>query len=91
MNELERYREEIDAIDAQIIELLARRRDCVDGITGVKLATDLKAHQPERMNQVISSRRQLATQNNLDPGVIEAIWRLLIAYFTQLEEEALNS
>lgn len=90
MNELEDYRREIDAIDTQIIKLLAKRRDCVQGIIDVKMAAEMKAHQPERMNEVLASRRQQASDNNLDPELIEAVWRLLIAYFTQLEEAALK-
>ncbi len=91
MSDLDKYRQEIDAIDEQIIKLLAQRRECVQGIINVKSAANLSAHQPERMGEVLSSRRRLATDNNLDPEIIEAIWRLLIAYFTRLEEEALQS
>lgn len=91
MSELEDYRKEIDAIDEQIIKLLAKRRQCVEGIIDVKSATAMAAHQPQRMDKVLSSRRQQAQDNHLDPDVIEAVWRLLIAYFTQLEEEALKT
>lgn len=91
MSDLEKYRQEIDAIDEQIIRLLAKRRQAVQGIIDVKSTAKLAAHQPERMDEVLASRRQLASDNNLDPELIEAVWRLLIAYFTKLEEEALQS
>ncbi len=91
MSKLDEYRREIDKIDEQIIKLLGQRLEAVHGITGVKLASGEDAHQPERASEVLHSRRHLATQNNLDPEVIEAIWRLLIKYFTQLEEEALKN
>ncbi len=90
MSDLDSYRQEINKIDEQIIQLLGQRQQQVEGIIQIKTALNLPAHQPARFNEVVERCRQLAVENKLDPDVVEAIWNLLHEYFLKLEEAALK-
>jgi isochorismate pyruvate lyase len=91
MKDLSAYRDEIDDIDRQIIELLSLRKQCVEMIATLKKEQGMGARQPTRFSEVVKRCRELAVQNNLDPNVIESIWNELHEYFVSLEETELKS
>lgn len=91
MSNLEEYRNAIDEIDEQIITLIGRRKQAVEGVMRCKAASNLSAYQPSRFEEVLALCRQHAIDNQLDPAVIETIWRELHRYFLRLEENALNN
>jgi isochorismate pyruvate lyase len=81
---LEEVRREIDRIDRQLVELVARRGTCVPEAARFKSnAEDIPA--PERVQQILSQVTALAAEIGADPGVVEATWRAMIAAFIQAE------
>ena len=77
-------REHIDELDRQIITLIGTRFKYVREVMKFK-SSKVEVVAQERFNEVISSRRQLAVEQNLSPDVIESVYRTLLSYF--IEEE----
>ncbi|MDE6098767.1 MAG: bifunctional 3-deoxy-7-phosphoheptulonate synthase/chorismate mutase type II [Muribaculaceae bacterium] len=77
LESLSQMRGEIDAIDSEIINLLARRMDVARRIGDYKRAQGLPVIQSERYSQLIDQRTAQACALNLDDafirGILEAI------------------
>ena len=86
---LEEVREAIDGLDKELlIELLARRQKLVRQAGRLKPKNDVQAvSAPERVAQVIASRRAYAEKAGLSPEVAEAVWHSMIDAFIKLEME----
>jgi len=77
---LEGLRRQIDAIDQQLVELLARRRQVVQQVAEVKQRHDLPTHHPAREENLISARRTQAAQAGLDPDYVEDLFRTVLRH-----------
>ncbi len=86
-------RQDIDAIDAQIVSLLADRQQVVRHVAVLKKAHNLPVYHPAREEDLISRRRQQAKDTGLDPDFIEEIYRTIIrrSRVTQTHSMALKS
>jgi isochorismate pyruvate lyase len=81
---IEEIRECLDELDLQIIELLGRRLNYVKEIVKYKIdEEDIIANA--RQEEVIRLRREWAKINNLDPDLIESIYKTLIRFNIQKE------
>lgn len=65
MTELEKYRENIDRIDKQLINLMAERFRYSAQIGAIKKSEGLSVLQSERWDEIISSRREYAAKAGL--------------------------
>ncbi len=83
-------RREIDRIDEQMVELLARRFAYVDRAWQIKQGTREHANVPWRVQQVIDKVRAHARNKGLPPALAEALWRQMIGWFIQYEAERLH-
>ncbi len=85
---LTEVRQAIDGLDAELIELLARRQALVKQAGRLKPRGDVQAvAAPDRVAQVIAARREQAAAAGLSPDVAEAVWQAMIAAFIRLETE----
>ncbi len=87
---MDEVRREIDRIDAQLVELLAERFTYVDRAWQLKQGTSEGATVPWRIQQVIDKVRARAEEKGLPPALAEALWRQMIGWFIQYEEERLQ-
>ncbi|WP_182912905.1 chorismate mutase [Paracoccus onubensis] len=71
-------RAEIDALDAELIRLLARRRAMIDRAAQIKAAQNLPARIDWRVEEVVANASRHAAENGLDPDLIGSIWRQLV-------------
>lgn len=82
-------RTKIDALDAQIVALLAQRALCVRDATRFK-RNSFEVMAPERQAEVFARVRALAAEKESEfpslPDVVEAAYRVLIAGFIAAEE-----
>ncbi len=82
-------RDQIDALDAQIVERLAARALCVKDATRFK-RTSFEVISPERQARVFARVRELATAHAAEspalPDIVEAAYRVLVAGFIAGEE-----
>lgn len=83
-------RTEIDRLDAELVELLAQRFGYVERAWQIKLAQKAEANVPWRNQQVIDKVRARAETHGLPPDLVEALWRQMIGWFIQYEEEKLR-
>lgn len=86
MPQLKKYRDIIDEIDSQIINLLAQRFEIVKKVWEYKKQNDLPPLQPERWQQVLSSKKQLAKQYWINPDFVEKIWNEIHDYALDIEK-----
>ena len=88
-NSMEEVRAEIDRLDTALVDCIGER------FTYVERAWQLKnspadARVPWRIQQVIDRVRARAAEKDLPPELIEALWRQMIGWFIQYEEEKLR-
>jgi len=84
---IEEVRMEIDAIDADLINLIGKRAGYVQAAASFKKdKSAVKA--PDRIASMLSQRRQWALQHQIDPDVIEALFNTLLDYFLNKEIKA---
>ena len=86
---IDEVRANIDAIDKEIVGLLAERGGFVKQAARFKKTTDdVKA--PQRVEQVITKVRELAAEVGGNPDVTEAVYRAMISAFisAELQEHA---
>jgi isochorismate pyruvate lyase len=86
---MEEVRAEIDRIDAALVDLIGERFDFVDRAWQLK-QSPAEARVPWRIQQVIDRVRARAAEKGLPPELAEALWRQMIGWFIQYEEEKLQ-
>jgi isochorismate pyruvate lyase len=86
---MEEVRIEIDRIDQAMVDLICERFAYVDRAWQLK-NSPADARVPWRIQQVIDKVRERASENGLPPELVEALWRQMIGWFIQYEEEKLQ-
>ncbi|MEO1043248.1 MAG: chorismate mutase [Pseudomonadota bacterium] len=82
-------RTEIDRLDAALVDLLAERWTYVDRAWQLKRSPE-EATVPWRIQAVIDQVRARADEKGLPPSLAEALWRQIIGWGIQYEEEKLK-
>jgi len=80
----------IDALDADLVALLARRRDCIDQAIRLKPAEGLPARIGSRVDEVLARVATQAAAHDLDPELVGALWTRLIEWSIAREERVLG-
>ena len=75
---LERLRNQLDAVDQLIVELIAKRTRIVEEVAAFKVAAGLDAYQPARHKDVQNTRRQWAKDVGADPLLVGGVFNLLL-------------
>jgi isochorismate pyruvate lyase len=88
--DLSQVRVEIDRCDKALVAMIAERFGYVERAWQIKLGLKQEANVPWRNQQVIDKVRALATEKGLPPDLCEALWRQMIGWFIQYEEEKLR-
>lgn len=82
-------RQKIDAIDKQMIGLMARRGEYVKLEAKFK-TTEAEVAAPDRVAIVIEKVKKIATESGADVVVVEQVYRKMIAEFIELERRELK-
>ncbi len=82
-------RAEIDRIDESLVDLISERLGYVDRAWQLKTNPG-DAYVPWRVQQVIDKVKARAAGKGLPPELTEALWRQMIGWFVQYEEEKLR-
>ena len=88
--DLSQVRVEIDRIDNDLVDLIAERFGYVERAWQIKLGLKQEASVPWRNQQVIDKVRARAVEKGVPPDLCEALWRQMIGWFIQYEEEKLR-
>ncbi|WP_265502800.1 chorismate mutase [Paracoccus beibuensis] len=83
-------REQIDALDARLMALMADRHALIDRAAQIKSGNGMPARIDERVEEVVANVRRHATQLGLDPDLYDHIWRRLIDAAIDQEERQLK-
>ena len=86
---LTNLRQEIDAVDAALVALLAKRFGLVKQVAIYKKRHALPAAIPERIEEVVERVCRAAAAQGFPPETADKLWRLLIADMIVFEEKQL--
>ena len=89
MKDLISIRNELDRIDAEIIDLLIKRNELIDDVTGYKLANNLPIRDPQREAELLLEKKRLA-QGKLPEQLVIELFEIIIKYSCLKQEEALK-
>lgn len=87
---LKEARVEIDAIDAQMVDLLAARLAVVERVLDIKRKAGLPALLPDRVEDVVARVRERAVSSEVPEDLVEALWRFLIQWTIDYEDARLG-
>lgn len=71
-------RDEIDAIDANILSLLARRQAQVEKVVALKKVHSIPVYHPAREEDLISRLRLQSQNHGMDPDFMEDLYRVIL-------------
>ena len=91
ISELEAFRQEIDAVDYQIVEALAKRFEIAKRVADFKKQQGIPMMQPDRVEAVKQRRRELGMQHGLDGQFIVALYSLIIQETCRVEDEIIET
>ena len=86
---MDHVRAEIDRLDIDLVRLMADRFRYVDRAWQLKKNPE-DAIVPWRIQQVIDRVKAHADNKNVPPELVEALWRQMIGWFIQYEEQQLG-
>lgn len=87
---MDEVRTEIDRVDQAIVDLLGERWTYVDRMWALKRAAAAEASVPWRNREVIEKVRGRAALQGLPPEMAEALWRQIIGWGIQYQDEKLR-
>jgi isochorismate pyruvate lyase len=91
LNPLANLRDEIDAVDGELVTLIQKRFEIADRVIEVKRANGIAAALPDRIEQVVQNVLKNGEHTKVPPQTIEKLWRTLIAETIAYEEKVLNN
>lgn len=80
-------RAQIDDLDQELVKLLALRAQYIDRATALKQINGWPARIPSRVEEVVGNARSRAAAEQLDPDLIETLWRQLVDWSIAREAE----
>lgn len=83
-------RVEIDSLDQQIVELLAKRVTLIDRAAELKPGEGLPARIESRVEAVVDNVRHCAEMAGFDADLAEQLWRRMIDWSIEREEVVLG-
>ncbi len=83
-------REEIDALDQEIIALLGKRMKIVHRVATIKQRENIPVVIPERIEAVMRQAETWATAHDFDPAIARQIYEILIDHACKTEEAFLS-
>jgi isochorismate pyruvate lyase len=81
---LAEVRARIDALDGELVRLLADRQRLVRAAAAFK-ADEQAVRAPDRVEQVVAAVRERAAAAGLAPQIAETVWRAMISAFIEYE------
>lgn len=83
-------RVEIDALDRELVAMLALRLTYIDRAAEIKARDGLPANIPARVEDVVAKVSEHARDVGLAPALAETLWREMIGFSIAREEAILN-
>lgn len=91
MSGLDTYRERLDSLDEQILQLLGERFDVCREVAAHKGSQKIPVMQPQRVAEVRRRYAAGAAEVDLPPDFTTALFELLIEATCRVEDELIES
>lgn len=88
--QLTALRKKIDAVDADLLDVLARRQSLVEQVLAIKQQDSLPARIPYRIQEVIDGASSRATLKGVNPDLARTVWTAMVEWFVSHEETMLK-
>ena len=88
--DLLKLRREIDRVDSELVQVLARRQKIVEQVIAIKEREGLPAFIPERIEEVLDGVSRQAEAAGLSADLARALWKGMIDWFVAFEEKQLK-
>lgn len=88
--DMDEVRAAIDALDAELMPLMAARAHCIAEAARIKADPEI-ALVPWRVEQVAEHARELASGHDIDPDLAEALWRAMMGEFIAHERRLMEA
>jgi chorismate mutase len=86
--DLDKLREKIDALDGELLEVLAKRMEVVAEIGRYKKARGMELRDEERLRALLAAQLDRAASLNLPKELITELYELIHKYALRIENEA---
>lgn len=89
--ELERIRAEIEAIDHDIVAMVAKRLQLCREVAPLKVSAGLEAHIPHRVKLVVDRWVRHASEHGIDQQLVRSICEQVIAEGEKLQVQEMHA
>ena len=88
--ELSEIRKKIDKLDEELVRIIAKRIALIPDVANYKKENNIPRYNPERENEVIEEKRKLAKELNINPDLIEDLFKRIIEEAHRIEKEIIG-
>lgn len=89
--EMKHFRKKIDDIDVEIAKLLGERYGIVAHVAKHKKENGIPSVLPDRVEQVVQNARRLGEQYDVDPDLMETLYRAIIKRACEYEDTVIDN
>ena len=89
-DEMAEVRRQIDALDAEIVALLAKRQRQIERAARVKPLLEMPARVPERIDEVLARVLEAAGRDGLSQELSTELWTRIIEWSIDYEERLMG-
>ena len=89
-DEMAEVRKQIDALDVEIVALLAKRQRQIERAARVKPLIELPARVPERIDEVLARVLEAAKRDGLSQELSTELWTRIIEWSIDYEERLMG-
>ncbi len=87
---LEEIRSKLDKIDRELLEILSKRIELIPHVAEYKKTNNIVRYQPDREKEIFESKRKLAKELNINPDLVEEIYKLIISESHRIEKDIMG-
>ena len=88
--DLKLIRKNLNKIDQKLVELIAKRQSYMPAVGKYKQENNLPITQTKREQEIFDSLKRLAKQKNVNPELIQKIFKLIIADAKNIQRQVLK-
>ncbi len=91
MMDIKTFRQEIDTLDQELIQILAQRFDICRQVAIYKRHVGMPMMQPDRVNAVKDRCSKLGEKHGVNPEFLRRLYELIINESCQIEDKLMQS
>ena len=88
--DLKELRAHLDRLDTAMVYILAERMSLIPKVAEYKKANNIPRYQPDREKEIIKIKRELALKLDVNPDLVETIYKEIIKDAHRIETEIIG-